>query len=184
MTNQFSNLTELSTATKKAALIQRLIKLQITDRSIIDLIVGYMFCDCNNNEYRLFEVEDLEIRIHTSVETFAKAITLTNHESAHSWAGGDSIVDTSWKITGDFEVGEDYFYQYSNNGNMESSTERKTDPSFFFDNLQISLIKRVEDDNFYNNSRYEEYYTLHILKPNGGCKISPLVQRIIEDFNL
>ena len=127
------------------------------------------------------------IKVISNAKEFAKVITLKSSGLEHSWAGSYGIKQEGNVLFGNVEFGLDYFWEYSNNGNMSEPDERKSIPDFNIDICHVVLIEENDWDH-YNNScnEHDKYsYTLYFYIPETEpYKINPKIQAIIEAFNI
>ncbi len=125
------------------------------------------------------------IKVITDAKEFAKEITLISDIMEHSWAGEQWKKEEAINIFGQCSFGEDYYYQYSNNGNDEIPKERKSEPLFNVEDT-ICVGKHINEFSNYNNNYYDEdkYLIIIYLGVKNAYKIDPEIQYILDNFNL
>lgn len=108
------------------------------------------------------------IEVIRDVEAAAEALRLTDHERAHSWAGGDSLKEECTKIVfGEIAMGEDYSYEYFDNGNSSGADEWKSDGEFDV-NKPFAFLMHTEDWNSWERdcrNHDDSYDTIVIYTP-------------------
>lgn len=108
------------------------------------------------------------IEVIRDAEKAAEALRLTNHETAHSWAGDDGYKETCKAVVfGGIVVGEDYFYEYFDNGTSTGPEEHVADGKFDV-NEPFAFLKHAEDWNSREGdccNHDDEYDTIVIYSP-------------------
>ncbi len=80
------------------------------------------------------------IEVIRSAEEAAKRLRLVNHEFQHSWAGGYGEKEEASLVSGNVGFGEDYSYEYSDNGNSNGPTEYIKQPEFDVNKSFVVMI--------------------------------------------
>lgn len=100
------------------------------------------------------------VKVIRNAEEATERLTLTNHETAHSWAGGDGDQEEGEVVFGQVEFGEDYSYEFFDNGNSCGPEEYVTDPEFNLNEPYIVIIKRHDWRSWENDGcNYDDYST-------------------------
>lgn len=71
-----------------------------------------------------------QIEVIRDVEQAAKRLRLEDCLNAHSWAGDEGTKEEAQVVFGQVTFGENYSYEYSNNGNSDGVNEYETDAEF------------------------------------------------------
>jgi hypothetical protein len=107
------------------------------------------------------DFDNIEFRNITFVKQddpkdFGHDIILNSQSREHSWAGEESNEDTAtllYSSDSSFEFGQDYSYEYSNNGNTEREDSDYSDGNFNISSTYVILIK-TEQHSTYNRDYY------------------------------
>jgi len=108
------------------------------------------------------DFDNIEFRNITFVKQddpkdFGHDIILNSQSREHSWAGEESNEDTAtllYSSDSSFEFGQDYSYEYSNNGNTEREDSDYSDGNFNISSTYVILIK-TEQHSTYNRDYYD-----------------------------
>lgn len=110
------------------------------------------------------------IEVIRDVEKAAAALRLSNHQTSHSWAGGDGFKEECSAIVfGEITMGEDYSSEYFDNGNSTGPREQETDGQFNI-NRPFTFLKHVHDWRDWERdccNHDDEYDTIVIYAPEG-----------------
>lgn len=82
------------------------------------------------------------IEVIRDAEKAAERLCLTNQSNLHSWAGGEGDKETGRIVCGELTFGEEYSYEYSDNGNSQGENESHKDPEFDLSEPFIVIIDR------------------------------------------
>ncbi len=82
-----------------------------------------------------------------NVEKAAETLRLTDYEMRHSWAGSKGTKETATrKVFGEIEFGEEYSYEYFDNGNSDGPEEYASDGEFNM-NKPFAFLRHTRDWN-------------------------------------
>jgi hypothetical protein len=118
---------------------------------IMDNLHKYCEYDFDNLEFR-----NIEFIKQDNPKDFAHDIILNSQSREHSWAGKETNEDTAtllYSSDSNFEFGQDYSYEYSNNGNTEREDSDYSDGNFNISSTYVILIK-TEQHSTYNRDYY------------------------------
>lgn len=116
----------------------------------------------------------------------AKQLILADQESEHSWAGGDGTKEEGKCILGNnVSFGQDYHYQYFDNGNLTQEEASKTLPDFEITSKLAVVITSNRWDYWDRKRLEEEKKRIVIYLPAGQpYKVDEEIQYILDHFNI
>lgn len=82
------------------------------------------------------------IEVIRDAEEAAKRLCLLNQETQHSWAGGDGTKEDGEVVSGELSFGEEYSYEYFDNGNSQGADTSHTDAEFDINKPFVVFIDR------------------------------------------
>lgn len=80
------------------------------------------------------------IEVIRDAEAAAQRLRLKNHEFRHSWAGDYGEKEEATVVSGNVGFGEDYSYEYSDNGNSSGPTECVKQPEFDINKAFVVMV--------------------------------------------
>lgn len=183
----FYTLTQIE---RKAKLIQTLIRrTNRLTKEQLETIANYqwvLYCR-DGSIYETFPLIEVQMKINVTTDPrkFAECATLQNRGIEHSWAGDDTVISYGNWLAGKGNFGLYKHKIYSRNGDCGSPTVENREPDFNIDKPQVIVVKTVSHDSLNNDSSLTEtLWDLHIYTGNGTFKIDPVINRIIQEFNL
>lgn len=97
-----------------------------------------------------------ELIITSNYENAANALTLLDSSLAHSWAGDQGILQEGEELMGDITFGENYSYEYFDNGTLTITDDYASIPNFRVDKVCAALISSHEWDH-YDKAYWDKY---------------------------
>ena len=128
------------------------------------------------------------IKVISDAKEFLKYMTLPNHEFKHSWAGKTTVNVTDFMhllLNHGLVPGENYQYEYSDNGNIVNEEERITLPDFNV-NLIYAVSLTIHSFSDFNNNHYDTKDNfIYIYVPSHmPFTVSAEVKYILDNFNI
>lgn len=127
-----------------------------------------------------------QIEVIRDTEEAARRLRLKNHERTHSWAGSEGIKEKVRVVAfGKVEAGEDYEYEFLENGNSTGIAEDIKDGNFDI-NKPFGVIIDCHDwcDWNGNSGNYESNYaTILIYSPESITDVNEYVKKKEAELN-
>lgn len=135
---------------------------------------------------RLLELKNqYKIDVLSDAREFARLVTLTNNEMKHSWAGKEYYKQEGKVLLGNVQFGEEYSYEYFDNGNSTGEDKRYNHPSFKLNQVAAVMIQGHDFSDYNGDYKDERDYNLVIYIPNEApFKLDPQIKAIIDAFKL
>lgn len=173
--NMFRELKETEKRAKLLAVLLRETKGFLSKKELEDIV--------NNIDINI----QYKINILDDYDEYSKIITLSDRRDEHSWAGGDGDVEKGEVLLGEIEFGLNYYYQFSNNGNLEPEEENYIMPNFDITKKSAVLIEHHSWDYWEShNGNYDDYeYSINIYLPKGIQKEKDKeIEKILSLFDI
>lgn len=171
------NFSSLKKQERRAKLLSAIIKKTNGElsKSQLERIVNTIDID---NQYSISIVE--------SAKKMAEELTLYNHTEKHEWCGSDGKEEEGHVLIGKASFGEDYYFLYYVNGNIEDEEERKTFPEFDVTQPLVVHINSYTWEGYERGNHFsrEENKLVIYLPEKNPFPISPEVQYILKNFNV
>lgn len=81
------------------------------------------------------------IEVIREVKKAAERLCLEDYQSVHSWAGSEGTVEEGTKVFGRVDFGQDYSYEFSDNGNSSGPNASRMESEFDVNQAFCVLIE-------------------------------------------